>query len=159
MRGVALASCLLLVAVPLVQAQDTAATKPAALEWGPAPPALAKGAKMAVVSGDPSKAEPFEIQLSLPSGYRVAPHFHPTDETIEVKSGTFLVGMGDRLDVKKTTPMKKGEQATVPAEQHHFAMARGRTLLDIKGTGPFAITYVNPADEPRQHQEKSNAGT
>jgi mannose-6-phosphate isomerase-like protein (cupin superfamily) len=114
---------------------------------------------MAVVSGDPSQAEPFEVELSFPSGYKVAPHFHPTDETVEVKRGTFLVGMGDKFDVKKTAAMKKGERAVVPAEHHHFAIARGRTVVDIKSTGPFAITYVNPADDPRQQQAKPKPGT
>lgn len=114
---------------------------------------------MAVVSGDPSKAEPFELELSLPSGYRVAPHFHPTDETVAVKQGTFLVGMGDKFDVKAAKKMKVGDQATMPAGQHHFATARGKTVVDVKATGPFAITYVNPADDPRTHGAKAKTGT
>ncbi|MFL5401824.1 MAG: cupin domain-containing protein [Gemmatimonadales bacterium] len=150
MRGFPLASCLLLFAVPVIQAQSTEAAKPAALKWGPAPDAFPKGAKMAVVSGDPSQAQPFELELSFPNGYKVAPHFHPTAETIEVKKGTFLVGMGDRFDSKAAKPMKKGDHATMPAEQHHFAVARGATVVDVKSTGPFEITYVNPADDPRQ---------
>jgi hypothetical protein len=40
------------------------------------------------------------------------------------------------------------------AQQHHFAMAKGKTIVDVKSTGPFAITYVNPADDPRQHHGK-----
>jgi quercetin dioxygenase-like cupin family protein len=86
-----------------------AAEKAPALQWGPAPPVFPKGAKMAVVSGDPSQAQPFEVQLSFPNDYRVPPHFHPTDETVEVKKGTFLVGMGDKFDLKQTKPMKKGD--------------------------------------------------
>jgi quercetin dioxygenase-like cupin family protein len=150
MRGVPLATCLLLLSVPALQAQSTEAAPPAALQWGPAPDAFPKGAKMAVVTGDPSQAEPFEVQLSFPSGYKIPPHFHPTDETVEVKSGTFLVGMGDKLDPKKTAPMKKGERATVPAEKHHFGIAKGKTVVDVKATGPFTMTYVNAADDPRQ---------
>jgi hypothetical protein len=126
MRGFHLASWLLLFAPPGLLAQ--AAEKAPALQWGPASPVFPKGAKMAVVSGDPSQAQPFEVQLSFPSVYRIPPHFHPTDETVEVKKGTFLVGMGDKFDLKQTKPMKKGDQATVPAEHHHFGMARGRTM-------------------------------
>lgn len=154
MRGLPLASCLLLLAAPAIQAQATPAAKPAALHWGPAPPVFPKGAKMAVVSGDPSQAEPFEIQLSMPNGYRVAPHFHPTDETVEVKKGTFLVGMGDHFNLKKAKSMKKGDQASVPAQQHHFGMARGRTIVDVKAMGPFGLTYVNPADDPQKGHAK-----
>jgi hypothetical protein len=112
---------------------------------------------MAIVSGDPSQAQPFEIELSMPNGYKIAPHFHPTDETIEVLSGTFQVGMGDKLDLKETKAMKKGDKGSMAAQQHHFAMAKGKTIVDVKSTGPFAMTYVNPADDPQHH--KAKAGT
>ena len=158
MRGFHLASCLMLLA-PALQAQAAPAAKAEALQWGPAPPAFPKGAQMAVVSGDPSKALPFEVELSMPGGYRIPPHFHPTDETVTVKKGTFLVGMGDAFDAKMTKPMKKGAQATVPAEQHHFAMAKGRTVVAVKAMGPFAMTYVDPADDPREQEAKVKAGT
>jgi quercetin dioxygenase-like cupin family protein len=159
MRCLTLASCVVLLAAPNLQAQATPAAKPAALKWGPPPPAFPKGARMAVVSGDPSQAQPFELEFSMPSGYRVAPHFHPTDETVTVKRGTFVVGMGDKFDLKQAKALKKGEQETMPAQQHHFAMARGKTLIDVKATGPFAITYVNPADDPQQqhHAKKKKA--
>ncbi|MGI8839072.1 MAG: hypothetical protein ACR2H4_20910 [Pyrinomonadaceae bacterium] len=39
-----------------------------------------------------------------------------------------------------------------PANMSHFAFASGETILQIHGTGPFAITYVNPADDPRKKQ-------
>jgi quercetin dioxygenase-like cupin family protein len=154
MRPVIIMSCLFLVAAPVLQAQATPAAKPAPLKWQPAPDAFPKGAKMAVVSGDPGQAQPFEVELSFPSGYKIAPHFHPTDETIAVKKGTFLVGMGDKFDLKATKPMKPGNHASMAAEQHHFAMARGRTVVDVKSMGPFVITYVNPADDPRQKAKK-----
>jgi quercetin dioxygenase-like cupin family protein len=117
------------------------------------------GAQMAVVSGDPSKAEPFELQLSLPNGYRIAPHYHPTDETVEVKQGTFLVGMGNKFNVKAAKKMKVGGHARMPAGQHHFATAQGKTVVDVKATGPFAITYVNPTDDPRAQGAKAKSGT
>jgi quercetin dioxygenase-like cupin family protein len=150
MRGVSLASCLLLVFAPALHAQGGGYEKPESLKWGAAPDAFPKGAQMAVVSGDPSKAEEFEVQLSLPNGYKIPPHFHPTDELVEVKKGTFLVGMGDQFDRKKTAPMKVGDKATVPADHHHFGMAKGKTVVDVKAMGPFAMTYVNAADDPRK---------
>jgi len=127
------------------------ATKRAAtpkLKWGPGPANLPKGAKAAVVSGDPSKTGPFEIQLALPNRYTVPPHFHPTDETVTVKSGTFLYGMGDKIDPKQMKTMKVGESGTMQANAHHYAMARGKTVVSVSGMGPFVTTYVNPADDP-----------
>jgi len=125
-------------------------TTEVSLQWGPAPAVFPAGAKMAVVSGDPSKTELFQVELSLPDGYKIPPHFHPTDEVVEVKEGVFLVGMGDTFDLKKTNPMKKGEKGSVPANMHHFGSAQGATIVAVSARGPFALTYVNPADDPRK---------
>jgi quercetin dioxygenase-like cupin family protein len=105
---------------------------------------------MAVVSGDPGKAAPFTVELSMPAGYKIPPHFHPTDESVEVKQGTFLVGMGDVFDVHKTKPMKAGDKGQVPAQAHHFAQTKGATVVAVSAMGPFAMTYVNPADDPQK---------
>ena len=124
------------------------------LQWGPAPAVFPAGAKMAVVSGDPSNAELFQVQLSMPDGYKIPPHFHPTDEVVEVKEGTFLVGMGDTFDPKKTSPMNQGEKRSVPANTHHFGIAQGATIVAVSAKGPFALTYVHPADDPRKKGSK-----
>jgi quercetin dioxygenase-like cupin family protein len=125
-----------------------------ALQWGPAPAVFPAGAKMAVVSGDPSKAELFEVELAMPDGYKIPPHFHPTDEAVEVKEGTFLVGLGDKLDPKKTNPMKQGDKGSLRAKMHHFAIAQGPTIVAVTARGPFAMTYVNPADDPQKKGAK-----
>lgn len=119
-----------------------------ALKWGPAPAVFAAGAKMAVLQGDPSKTEQFTVRLDLPSGYTIAPHFHPTDEHVTVIQGTFLVGMGDKVDGSKTMALPAGGFVTAGANQHHFAITRGHTIVQVHAMGPFALTYVNPADDP-----------
>jgi hypothetical protein len=147
---------LLLMSATLLSAQaapkaKSKATKSTTLHWGPAPAVFPKGgAQMAVVSGDPSKAGEFVIQLSMPAGYKISPHFHPTDETVQVKKGTFLVGMGDTFDVKSTKPMKVGDKGTIAAQMHHFGATRGATIVSVTAMGPFAMTYVNPADDPQK---------
>jgi hypothetical protein len=148
MRALSLSACLLLWAVTL-HGQSTSNAKAGTLAWGPAPAVFPRGAQMAVVSGDPGKAAPFTVELSFSDGYRIPPHFHPTDEAVEVKKGVFLVGMGDALDVTKTNAMKAGAKGTVPALAHHYAVARGATEVSITAMGPFAMTYVNPADDPQ----------
>lgn len=154
MRLLPMTACLLLLGASVVHAQGGPSSQPAALKWGPAPAAFPKGAKMAVVSGDPGKAAPFTVELSIPSGYRIPPHFHPTDESVEVKQGTFLVGMGDKFDVAQTKPMKVGDKGQLPANAHHFAEAKGATIVAVSAMGPFAMTYVNPADDPRTQAPK-----
>src|SRR6266581_8591506 len=142
-RMISFVAVLFLIA-PTVWAQATPKTKSpttaTALHFGPAPPVFPKGAQMAVVSGDPSKAGEFVIQLSMPAGYKIPPHFHPTDETVQVKKGTFLVGMGDTLDLKSTKPMKVGDKGTIMAQMHHFAATMGATIVSVTAMGPFAMT-------------------
>jgi len=127
----------------------TNAPKPA-LKWGPAPDVFPPGARMAVERGDPSKPGMFAVRLSFPDGYRIPPHFHPTDESVRVRQGVFLVGMGDVLDLKAVRRMTPGDTGTLPAQMHHYAAARGRTVLTVRSMGPFQMTYVNPADDPRK---------
>jgi len=125
-----------------------AAPAASALKWGPAPAVFPAGAKMAVVSGDPGKAGMFTIQLSMPAGYTIPPHFHPTAEHVEVVSGTFLVGMGDKIDQSHMKTMAVGDSGTIPAKAHHYAVAKTATVVAVTAMGPFAMTYVNPADTP-----------
>src|SRR4026209_2193905 len=98
MRAIPLSAALLLWAVTVhaQTAKPASATHPA---WGPAPAASPARPHRAVISGDPSKAAQFTIELKMPDGYRIPPHFHPTDEIATVKQGTFQVGMGDTLDL------------------------------------------------------------
>ena len=37
----------------------------------------------------------------------------------------------------------------MPAGMMHFAWTSEPTIIQIHGTGPFEIKYVNPADDPR----------
>jgi mannose-6-phosphate isomerase-like protein (cupin superfamily) len=140
------------VALVAITALPAAAQNATKLHWGPAPAVFPKGAKMAVVSGDPTKAGPFTIQLNMPNGYRIMPHFHPTDEHVAVKSGHFHYGMGDRFDPKAFKSMKPGESGDIPANMHHYAHAQGRTVIEVSSTGPFVLTYVNAKDDPSKMQ-------
>lgn len=138
---------ILLVVLAVLATRNAPAQAPA-LAWGPAPPILPAGAKMAVLQGDPGKAVLFTIRLDLPDGYKVAPHMHPADEGITVIQGTFLLGMGDKLDAARAAKLPVGAYATVEANMHHYALARGRTIVQVHAMGPFVLTYVNPADDP-----------
>lgn len=125
---------------------------PSALTWSPAPGALPSGAELAVMDGDPGSSGPFTIRLKMPAGYRIPPHWHPTDENITVIEGTLLMGMGDQMSEDAAKPLGVGAFAKMPQNTHHFAMAKGPTVLQIHGPGPFQITYVNPSDDPRNKQ-------
>ena len=128
---------------------SASAQAPSQLKWGPAPPVFPAGGQMAVVKGDPGKAAEFTVQLKFPDGYAIAPHWHPTDEHLKVVSGTFKVGMGKKVEAAKMMTLKVGDSATAPAKEPHYAKAQGATVVQVHAMGPFALTYVNPADMPK----------
>jgi ketosteroid isomerase-like protein len=118
------------------------------VKWMDAPPFLPKGAKLAVLVGDPSKPEAFTIRLQMPDGYKIAPHTHPTDEHVTVLSGTFRAAMGTTWDDKALGDFAPGSYANMAATMPHYAMAKGATVVQVHGVGPFVVNYVNPADDP-----------
>jgi len=134
--------------LPAPHAMAQSSANPASLRWS-VPTTLPVSARVAVVSGDPTGPGETTFLISMPNGYRIPPHFHPSNTHVEVREGTLLVGMGDELDPKQAQALAAGDSASVPAGMHHFWIARGRTLVSMRFIGPFTITYLNADDAPR----------
>jgi quercetin dioxygenase-like cupin family protein len=135
---------------------DTSPTAPAAsradkqdIQWGPAPSVLPPGAQIAVLEGDPGATGTFTLRLKFPNGYKIAPHTHPTVENVTVLAGTFMAGMGTQFDESKLEAHGRDAFVSIPAEHAHFAMARGETVVQVHGLGPFVLNYVNQATATR----------
>ena len=155
-RRLAVLACIVVTIASWAFAQSGAKSRthvtisPDELKWGPPPPALPPGSEIAVLHGDPSKAgSDFVIRAKFPDGYTVPPHWHQTDENVLVLQGTIMLGMGDKLDLTNARELPAGSFALMPAGMRHFARAKGETILNIHGIGPFTVNYVNPADDPR----------
>ena len=127
---------------------------PATVQWGPGPAALEPGARSAVLYGDPAKNELFVMRLWFPKGYRVAPHSHPRPEILTVISGSLLLGMGSSADLRRTRRLGPGTLSTMEPGTPHYAYARKDTVIQISTTGPWAVNYLNPADDPRNRAKK-----
>jgi hypothetical protein len=125
-----------------------AQVNPGDLKWAPAPAVFPAGGQMAVLSGDPAKPGVFVIRLKMPAGYKIPAHQHPTDEYVTVVSGDLSLGMGDKLDPAKSAKLAAGGFALAGAKMNHFAFSNGGAVVQISADGPFAMTYVNPADDP-----------
>jgi hypothetical protein len=39
---------------------------------------------------------------------------------------------------------------------NHYAWTSAETVVQVHGQGPFAITYVNPADDPSKNGSKAS---
>jgi quercetin dioxygenase-like cupin family protein len=128
---------------------DHAMFTPATMKWGPAPPAFPAGMTMVVVQGDPGGNGLYTLQARLPAGYKIPAHYHPTDEHVTVLSGSISMGTGDKLDAAKSSVMPPGSFMLMKAGTHHFAWTKSGAVIQVHGMGPFAITYINPADDPR----------
>jgi quercetin dioxygenase-like cupin family protein len=125
-------------------------SSPKDTKWGSAPPMVPPGAQVAVIDGDPFKeGAAYTLRLKMPKGYRVPPHFHPPDENLTEISGVLGVGMGDKFDTASGHDLNAGGFARMPQGMHHYAWAKSPAVVQVHGIGPFAFTYVNPADDPR----------
>ena len=150
MRNIVVAA-LMLAALPTtaLAADDHMAVQPSALKWGPPPPALPPGAQLAVLSGNPASDGAYVLRAKLPAGYKIAPHTHPTDENVTVLSGTFHIATGDKFDLRKGELVRTGGFFSAQKGMQHYGWTTTPTIIQIHGIGPFAINYVNPADDPR----------
>jgi quercetin dioxygenase-like cupin family protein len=137
--------------VALAQGHSHVIQTPKAAAWGPAPPFLAEGAQIAVLSGDPTKPVPYTVRLKFPPNYAIQAHSHPTDENVVIISGGLTFGMGDTL--KKGAAGNKtlgpGGYALMPAGMNHYAYATRETTIVLYGQGPVEFKYVDPSDDPR----------
>jgi quercetin dioxygenase-like cupin family protein len=119
------------------------------LKWDDVP-SLPPGAKIAVIEGPMNEAVPFTIRLKFPADYSIPAHSHPAVERVTVLSGTFHMGTGDRLDSQKTMPLKQGDMMIMQPQTNHFAWTKEEVVVQLNGMGPWGVTYVNPADDPRK---------
>lgn len=144
-------------------AQDAPASthvmvKASEVKWGDPPPALERGAQAAVMSGNPGEAGVFVLRLKTPAGYRVARHWHPTDEHVTVIEGDLTLEMGEGAQMHSAT-FGPGDYVLLPAKMQHAASTSGGAVVQVQGAGPFELNYVDPKDDPRKRapaaEEKS----
>ena len=113
-------------------------------------PSLPPGAKLAVIEGPLNQAVPVTFRVKFPANYQLPAHWHPAIEHVTVISGTFNMGMGDQLDRAKTKALTAGGVAIMQPKTNHFAWTKEETIVQVHGMGPWGVTYVNPADDPRK---------
>jgi quercetin dioxygenase-like cupin family protein len=119
------------------------------LEWEPIA-SMPPGAMMAVIEGDLSEQEPFTFRLHLPADYELAPHTHPAHERLTVISGTIHFGHGREFDRERTMELQPGGMALMAPGEPMFGYTEEETVIQLHGTGPWGIEYVNPEDDPRK---------
>jgi len=109
------------------------------------------GLGVAKIVGDAKKPGPFVHRVKFPKGRTVKPHSHPDDRTYTVISGTWYIGWGEVYDESKMTALPAGSFYTEPAGVPHFVTTPDEeTIVQITGTGPTRVDWVDPADAPKK---------
>jgi len=128
-----------------VAVAQTSATmvSPGNLKWTPGSGATA-GQMIAVLYGDPAKPGPFIIRVKSPDGFKILPHYHAAVENVTVVQGTLLLGFGDTLSATNITAVPTGGFYSIPKGVHHYAVAKGDTIVEISSMGPRETIQLKP---------------
>src|SRR5262245_53096992 len=133
---------------PVIGAEDHRMVEPQDLKWDDV--AALPGAKVAVIEGPLDQATPFMMRLKFPADYKVPAHWHPAIEHVTVLSGSLNMGIGDKLDTTQTKALPVGSVVIIQPKTNHFAWTKEETMVQVHGVGPWGVTFVNPADDPRK---------
>lgn len=129
---------------------EGAVLAPEAIAWAPGPASLPEGAEAAVLYGDPGQEGMFALRLKVPAGYHIPPHTHPRPEVVTVLSGAVKLGMGETADPEKAELLPAGSFFALEPATAHYVYTDEETVVQLNSVGPWALEYVNPADDPRQ---------
>ena len=78
------------------------------------------------------------------------PHRHTADEHITVIEGSFYMGIGEKFDEQTMMQIPTGGFAVMIKGTAHYGFAKQACIIQVHGTGPWMVMYVNPDDDPRQ---------
>jgi quercetin dioxygenase-like cupin family protein len=123
-------------------------TSPAQLRWADLD--AFPGAQITVIQGPLNEATHFVARVKFPANAKVPAHSHSAIEHATVLSGVLNMGVGNKLDTGKTRALGPGSMSIMQPGTNHFAWFGEETIIQLHGVGPWTVTYVNPADDPRK---------
>ncbi|WP_372621713.1 cupin domain-containing protein [Falsiroseomonas sp.] len=129
------------------------------ITWRAGPPSIPEGAQSAVLYGNPGAEGLFALRLKLPADYTIRPHTHPKPEIVTVISGTLHFGMGETMNREQARELPAGSFFAMPPGMAHYVFASEDTVIQLNSTGPWTLTYVNPADDPRRQSPQASGGS
>ena len=153
MRTLAAGLLLACLAVPPQQAGATTGLvvqgDNAGFKYARAPASLPKGTQVSNLLGDPSQPGPFVLRLIFPPHTDIKPHTHSKPETVTILSGSIYHEHGATLVRANGTELTAGGFVYLPQGMPHSLWTTDQqAVIQVSGTGPFGLQYVNPADDP-----------
>ncbi|AIQ90472.1 cupin [Methylobacterium phyllosphaerae] len=127
----------------------------ASATYEPGPPNLPRGTQISRIAGDPSKPGAFVLRVKVPANTVIAPHTHSKPETLTILSGSIHHAHGRTLDKTKGSVLKAGGFVYLPEDMPHSLWTTDEPVeLQVNGSGPFGLNYINPADDPSRDAGK-----
>ncbi len=114
---------------------------PSDLEWTDIA-SMAAPTQIAVLEGNLGEEEPCTFRLMLPAGYEIRPHVHPADERVTVIEG-------ESFERDAALRLPGGGFSTMAPGELMFGYTEIDTVIQLHGTGPWGITDIDDADDPR----------
>jgi hypothetical protein len=59
------------------------------------------------------------------------------------------MGSGEKFEESKAMKLDAGGYSAIPANAPHYVFSKDKVTVQVNAEGPFAINYINPADDPR----------
>jgi hypothetical protein len=118
---------------------------PSSIKWMPGSGQIPSTVGVTVLEGNPMKGGPFTVRLRIPDGTKFPVHYHDDTERLTILSGTFMAGIGTKWDSSKMVALTAGSYCMLPGGLRHYAMAKGLTIVQLSGTGPFAMKMDKPS--------------
>ena len=121
----------------------------AGVVYGPGPANLPKGTQISLLSGDPAKPGPFVLRVRFPADTVIAPHTHSEAETLTILSGSIYHEHGRTIDKAAGKVLRAGGFVYLPKDMPHSLWTTTEPVeLQVNGSGPFGLNYVDPKDDP-----------
>ena len=100
------------------------------------------GIHTTLLVGDPAKAGPYAIRLSIPANTKIRAHSHRDDRSAVVVTGTWYFAYGANTDRTAEKELPAGSFYTEPAGAVHYAETKSEpVVIVITGTGPSDTVY------------------
>jgi uncharacterized RmlC-like cupin family protein len=122
---------------------------PSEMKWKPSARVPGLETVDIIGSGAGNHPGPYTYRVKLPANFKVQAHSHPDERQYTIISGTWYIDIGEKYNMTKMQALPPGifyvESANVP---HFVATQNEAVVLQVSGTGPTAVNYVDPAHAP-----------
>jgi mannose-6-phosphate isomerase-like protein (cupin superfamily) len=110
-------------------------------------PGMPPGAKVAIIDGNPYGQDSFVVRVKIPANYSMPMHSHSIDEYYTVLSGTYYLGIGNKVDRENSLILSSGSFIKIPALLTHYGWTKEETIIQIHGIGPHGLEYHKNQDQ------------